>query len=65
MRQTGRIAMGVVLLLGVGIVPALPGRMEGPANASAYGPGGSVSVDAGTGLVRSVDPDTDTLVLDS
>jgi hypothetical protein len=65
MNQKGRIAMGVVLLLGVGIVPALPGRMEGPANASAYGPGASVLVDAGTGLVTSVDADTDTLVLDS
>ena len=64
MKRRRRIGMGVVLLLGVWIVPALSGRM-GPATASAYGAGAAGSVDVGTGLVRSVDSDTDTLVLDT
>ena len=58
------IVMAVALLLGAGIVPALPGGV-GPAAAFAYGPRASDHVNARTGLVRSVDADTDILVLDT
>jgi hypothetical protein len=58
------IVMAVALLLGAGIVPALPGRV-GPTAAFAYGPRASDHVNAGTGLVRSVDANTDILVLDT
>jgi hypothetical protein len=64
MKGKRSIVMAVALLLGAGIVPALPGRV-GPAAAFAYGPRVSDHVNAGTGLVRSVDANTDILVLDT
>lgn len=64
MKGKRSIVMAVALLLGAGIVPALPGRV-GPAAAFAYGPRVSDHVNAGTGLVRSVDTNTDILVLDT
>lgn len=64
MKGKRSIVMAVALLLGAGIVPALPGRV-GPAAAFAYGSRVSDHVSAGTGLVRSVDANTDILVLDT
>ena len=64
MKGKRSIVMAVALLLGAGLVPALPGRV-GPAAAFAYGPRVSDHVNAGTGLVRSVDANTDILVLDT
>ena len=58
------IVIAVALLFGAGIVPALPGRV-GPTAAFAYGPRASDQANAGTGLVRSIDAHTDSLVLDT
>jgi len=56
--------MAVALLLGAGVTLPLPGVSVRSA-AAADEPQASAHVSAGTGLVRAVDADTNTLVLDT
>jgi hypothetical protein len=64
MNRRGPIMMAVALLLGAGVIPALPGASVRPA-AAADEPQASARAGAGTGLVRAVDADTNTLVLET
>jgi hypothetical protein len=64
MNRRGPIMMAVALLLGVGVIPALPGASVRSA-AAADEPRASAHAGAGTGLVRAVDAGTNTLVLET
>ena len=64
MNRKGPIMMAVALLLGAGVIPALPGASVRSA-AAADEPRASAHAGAGTGLVRAVDADTNTLVLET
>jgi hypothetical protein len=64
MNRTGPIMLAVALLLGAGVVPALPGVSVRSA-AAADEPRASEHVSAGMGLVRAVDAGTNTLVLET
>lgn len=64
MNRKGPIMMAVALLLGAGVIPAVPGASVRSA-AAADDPRASAHVSAGTGLVRAVDPGTNTLVLET
>jgi hypothetical protein len=56
--------MAVALLLGAGVILALPGVSVRSA-AAADEPQAAAHVSAGTGLVRAIDADTNTLVLET
>jgi hypothetical protein len=64
MNRRGPIMMAVALLLGAGVIPALPGPSVRSA-AAADEPQASAHAGAGTGLVRAVDAGTNTLVLET
>ena len=64
MNRRGPIMMAVALLLGAGVIPAVPGASVRSA-AAADEPRASAHAGAGTGLVRAVDADTNTLVLET
>ena len=64
MNRKSPIIMAVALLLGAGVIPAVPGASVRSA-AAADDPRASAHVSAGTGLVRAVDAGTDTLVLET
>jgi len=65
MNRKGPIMVAAALLLGAGVTPALPGVSVRSA-AAADEPRASVHLSAGgTGLVRAVDADTKTLVLET
>ena len=64
MNRKGPIMMAVALLLGAGVTLPLPG-MSVRSAAAADEPQASAHVSAGTGLVRAVDADTNTLVLET
>ena len=64
MNRKGPIMMAVALLLGAGVTLPLPGVSVRSA-AAADEPQASAHVSAGTGLVRAVDADTNTLVLET
>ena len=64
MNRKGPIMMAVALLLGAGVIPAVPGASVRSA-AAADDPRASAHVSAGTGLVRAADAGTDTLVLET
>ena len=64
MNRRGPIMMAVALLLGAGVTLPLPG-MSVRSAAAADEPQASAHVSAGTGLVRAVDADTNTLVLET
>lgn len=64
MNRKGPIMMAVALLLGAGVTPPLPGVSVRSA-AAVDEPQASAPVNAGTGLVRAVDADTNTLVLET
>ena len=64
MNRKGPIMMAVGLLLGAGVIPALPAASVRAA-AAADELRASAHVSAGTGLVRAVDADTNTLVLET
>jgi len=64
MNRKGPIMMAVALLLGAGVTLRLPG-MSVRSAAAADEPQASAHVSAGTGLVRAVDADTNTLVLET
>jgi len=63
MNRKGPIVMAVALLLGAGVTLPLPGVFRSAAAADE--PQASAHVSAGTGLVRAVDADTNTLVLET
>ena len=63
MNRKGPIMMAVALLLGAGVIPALPGVSV--RSAAAADEPRAAHVSAGTGLVRAVDAGTNTLVLDT
>jgi hypothetical protein len=64
MNRRGPMMMAVALLLGAGVIPALPGASVRSA-AAADEPRASADVSAGIGLVRVVDDSTNTLVLET
>ena len=64
MIRRGPIMMAVALLLGAGVIPALPGASVRSA-AAADEARASAHVGAGLGLVRAVDVGTNTLVLET
>ena len=64
MNRKGPIMMAVALVLGGGIILALPGVSVRSA-AGADEPRAGAHVSAGTGLVRTVDAGTNTLVLET
>jgi len=64
MNRKDPIMMAVALLLGAGVTLPLPGVSVRSA-AAADEPQTSAPVSAGTGLVRAVDADTNTLVLET
>jgi hypothetical protein len=64
MNRKGPIMMTAALLLGAAVTPALPGVSVRSA-AAADEPRPSAHLSAGTGLVRAVDADTNTLVLET
>lgn len=64
MKRKGPIMMAVALLLGAGVTLPLPGVSVRSA-AAADEPQASAPVSAGTGLVRAVDADTNTVVLET
>ncbi len=64
MNRKGPIMMAVALLLGAGVTLPLPGVSVRSA-AAADEPQAPAHVSAGTGLVRAVDADTNTLVLET
>lgn len=64
MNRKGPITMAVALLLGAGVTLPLPGVSVRPA-AAADERQASAPVSAGAGLVRAVDADTNTLVLET
>jgi hypothetical protein len=64
MNRKSPIMMAVALLLGAGVILALPGVSVRSA-AAADEPQAAAHVSAGTGLVRAIDADTNTLVLET
>ena len=64
MKRKEPITMAAALLLGVAVIPALPGVSIRSA-AAADEPRASAHLSAGKGLVRAVDADTNTLVLET
>jgi len=64
MKRRGPITIAAALLLGVAVIPTLPGVSIRSA-AAADEPRDSAHVSAGTGLVRAVDAGTNTLVLET
>jgi hypothetical protein len=64
MNRKGRIMMAAALLLGAGVTSALPGVSVRSA-AAADEPRASAPLSTGAGLVRAVNADTNTLVLET
>jgi hypothetical protein len=64
MNRKSPIMMAVALLLGAGVILALPG-VSVRSSAAADEPQAAAHVSAGTGLVRAIDADTNTLVLET
>jgi hypothetical protein len=64
MKRKEPITMAAALLLGVAVIPALPDVSIRSA-AAADEPRASAHLSAGKGLVRAVDADTNTLVLET